>query len=64
MAKAAKKPAKGSKAKPDKGPDKLQKRYAPVRITVPKRTSIGSGTPLNKQKRRNWKPYRGQGRPR
>lgn len=35
--------------------------YAP--IPKKKRTSIGSGTPLNKSKRRNWKPYRGQGRP-
>jgi hypothetical protein len=32
------------------------------RLPVSKRTSIGSGTPLNKSKRRNWKPYRGQGR--
>ena len=32
------------------------------RIKVVKRTSIGSGTPLNKSKRRSWKPYRGQGR--
>lgn len=30
----------------------------------PKRTSIGgSHMPLNKHKRRNWKAYRGQGRP-
>jgi hypothetical protein len=34
------------------------------KVIVPhkKRTSIGSGTPLNKSKRRQWKPYRGQGR--
>lgn len=31
----------------------------------PKRTSIGGKhMPLNKHKRRNWKAYRGQGRPR
>lgn len=31
----------------------------------PKRTSIGGRhSPLNKHKRRNWKRYRGQGRPR
>jgi hypothetical protein len=33
------------------------------RLTVAKRTSIGSGKPLNKSKRRSWKAYRGQGRP-
>lgn len=33
-----------------------------VRLQVSKRTSIGSGTPTNKSKRRNWKAYRGQGR--
>jgi hypothetical protein len=33
-----------------------------VIVPVRKRTSIGSGTPLNKGKRRQWKPYRGQGR--
>lgn len=35
------------------------------RVIVPvcKRTSIGrDGVPLNKHKRRSWKPYRGQGR--
>ncbi len=34
-----------------------------TRLKVSKRTSIGSGTPLNKSKRRSHKPYRGQGRP-
>jgi hypothetical protein len=32
-------------------------------VPVSKRTSIGSGTPLNKSKRAGWKKYRGQGRP-
>ncbi len=32
------------------------------RAPVKKRTSIGSGTPKNKHKRRSFKPYRGQGR--
>jgi hypothetical protein len=31
------------------------------RLKIKKRTSIGSGMPLNKSKRRSWKPYRGQG---
>jgi hypothetical protein len=33
------------------------------KVIIPhkKRTSIGSGTPLNKHKRRSWKRYRGQG---
>jgi hypothetical protein len=43
-------------AKAKKQTDK--KIITPVR----KRTSIGSGTPLNKSKRRAWKAYRGQGR--
>jgi len=35
---------------------------APVkRLKVSKRTSIGSGRPNNKHKRRSWKAYRGQG---
>jgi hypothetical protein len=33
------------------------------RLPVAKRTSIGSGAPINKHKRRNHKAYRGQGRP-
>jgi hypothetical protein len=32
------------------------------RLVVSKRTSIGSGSPTNKSKRRAFKPYRGQGR--
>jgi len=34
-----------------------------ARLKIKKRTSIGSGKPLNKHKRRSWKPNRGQGRP-
>jgi hypothetical protein len=34
-----------------------------TRLPITKRTSIGSGKPLNKSKRRSWKAYRGQGRP-
>jgi hypothetical protein len=33
-----------------------------VIIRAPKRTSIGSGMPRNRHKRRAWKAYRGQGR--
>jgi hypothetical protein len=41
---------------------KTVKEPAPRPLKISKRTSIGSGTPLNKHKRRRWKPYRGQGR--
>lgn len=42
---------------------KVVKTSAPQRAQpVVKRTSIGSGRPLNKHKRRTWKRYRGQGR--
>lgn len=33
------------------------------RLKIKHRTGIGSGTPTNKHKRRQWKRYRGQGRP-
>ena len=36
--------------------------FKKIIVRVKKRTSIGSGTPLNKSKRRQWKAYRGQGR--
>lgn len=42
---------------------KAVKLPAPKKLKVCKRTSIGSGTPLNKHQRRRWKKYRGQGRP-
>lgn len=54
MAKAGTTPASGRAFPTVK---KLQK------LKIEKRTSIGSGTPLNKHKRRRWKKYRGQGRP-
>lgn len=44
-------------------PPKVLKTVAKKGLTISKRTSIGSGRPLNKSKRRNWKAYRGQGRP-
>jgi len=31
-------------------------------VRIKKRTSIGSGMPRNRHKRRQWKIYRGQGR--
>lgn len=41
---------------------KKQKDKPLVKEPVKKRTSIGSGMPRNKHKRRQWKRYRGQGR--
>jgi len=35
--------------------------FKKIIVRIKKRTSIGSGTPLNKHKRRSWKAYRGQG---
>jgi hypothetical protein len=42
---------------------KASKTATPKRLPIKHRTGIGSGTPLNKHKRRQWKAYRGQGRP-
>ena len=46
--------------------NKVSNKYDPTRHRIKKRTSIGAGTlsrPNNKHKRRNFKKYRGQGRP-